>query len=322
MRRNVFITTILMVILGTLVAACAGAPTQAGAPGVTQAAATPTPAPTLANLLPPQQVQSLFTNFLASIPADKGYGYISAADLKADLAFTDKPFLLDVRNAPELQQSGYILGAVNISISELLNNLDKLPSQNANIVIYSNSGYRSGMAVASLSLLGYTDVHDLAGGYSSWVHASQYPVVTGIMPAAPHVLTPNPIISDQATYNMMNSFLTSLPSNYYQVDAITLSQELISNNPPTLIDMNTSSDHQQYGYIGGAKFISFSDFFNNMNELPSKDSQIVIYAVGGGHSSILVMGLREMGYTNVYSLQKGILGWKAANLPVQSGGNG
>jgi rhodanese-related sulfurtransferase len=329
MRKRARITIIFGIIFSLFISACASAAPQAGngtqagqatATAAAPAGAVTAPAATPGNLLPAQDVLAMFNGLLESIPKTQGYGYIQADALQADLGYTDKPFLLDVRNPSEVQANGYILSAVNIPLNSLLNNLDKLPAKNANIVIYSNSGYRSGMALAALMLLGYSDVHDLAGGFSSWVNASQYPIVTGLVPAAPQVLTPQPVITDQATYNMLDSFLSTLPDNYYEVTAITLSQELISANPPTLIDMNTTSDHQAYGYIPGAKLIGFTTFFSNLNQLPPKDAPIVIYAVGGGHSSILVMGLREMGYTNVYSLQGGILAWKATNLPVQMGG--
>ncbi len=328
MRKNFRLVNVLVLLFCVLLSACSGIPSLANAQQPSQTAsplaiATSTsiaPASTPGAPLSPQTVQSLFAGVLAGVPEAKGYGYIQAEALKASLAFNDKPFLLDVREPSEIQTSGYILGAVNIPLRDLLNNLDKLPGQSASIVIYSNTGNRSGMAMAALMLLGYTNVRDLAGGFSSWVHTSKYPVVTGLKPADPPVRTPNPVISDQATYNMLNAFLSSLPDNFYEVDTLTLSQELAGTQPPTVIDMNTAADHQKYGHIPGAVFIGFSDFFNHLDKLPSENTPIVIYAVGGGHSSILVMGLREMGYTNVLSLKGGIIAWKNAGLPLQAGG--
>ena len=169
-------------------------------------------------------------------------------------------------------------------------------------------------------ILGYTNVHDIAGGFSSWVHVSNYPVVTGTAPVSSIVLSQKPVITNQPIFTALNSFLSNLPDNYYSVDDITLSNELTGANAPIVVDTNTASDLQQYGHIEGAIFIPFSDFFNNIDKLPSKDQPIVIYAVGGGHSSILLMGLCMMGYTNVLNLKNGIYGWKNDNLPVQPGG--
>ncbi len=329
MRRNIRVLSILLVVVVMLLAACSGASTPAAnskfsgqaAPAVAQTANGTSVASSTQIPGTPPDIQSLFNQLMGKLQPGNGYGYIQAIDLKAGLAFPQKPFLLDVRDPSEISKSGYIQGAVNIPLRSLLNNLDKLPAQNANIVIYSNSGNRSGMALAALMLLGYSDVHDLAGGFSSWVHASKYPIVSGGTPSAAQVLSLKPMIVDQALFSMLNNFLSNLPVNYYQVDSITLSQEITRGTPPTLIDMNSASDHQQYGHIPGAKFILFNNFFTSLDQLPAKSSPIVIYAIGGGHSSILVMGLHLLGYTNVNSLQGGMLAWKAANLPTQPGGS-
>ena len=51
---------------------------------------------------------------------------VSAAKLNEELA--DKaPFLLDVRDAAEIEKDGFIAGAVHVTIKDLLKNLDKLP---------------------------------------------------------------------------------------------------------------------------------------------------------------------------------------------------
>ncbi len=316
---------IISVILTVLLVACLAIPdlspyddSPSLAIPTSVAHPTPTPFPPTPQI-PPPTVQNMFLQLIAKIPAENGYGYVAADEFKREIGSTDKPFIIDVRDPDELMDTGYIEGAVNIPIRILLRELDKLPGQQAKILLYSNHGNRSGLGIAALLLLGYTDVHDLAGGLSSWVHISNYPVVTGALPAPAQVLTPQPVISDQATYDMLDSFLTHLPSDYYQVEPNTVSQELDGPNPPTLVDMNLPSDDQEFGYIKGSLKILFLDFFNHVDMLPSKDSPIVIYAVGGGHSSILVMGLREMGYTQVFSLKGGIIGWHNAGLPVLIG---
>ncbi len=349
MRKNFHILSLGVIILSMLLAACSSGASplgsnkpagQAAPPAVTTAPTngTPTTPPagtavttstanstssgTQADLLPADQAQSLFSQLINSLPASADYGYIHADVLNADLSYANKPYLLDVRDPSDISANGYIQGAVNIPLRNLLTSLNKLPTPNTNIIIYSNSGYRSGMALAALMLIGYTNVHDLDGGLYSWIHGYQFPVVTGQMPPAPQILNPSPAVADQATYDMLNAFLNNLPPDYYQVDAITLTIELHSATPPTLIDMNTAADHQQYGQIPGALSIPYAIFFNNTGNLPAKGTPIVIYSVGGAHSSILLMGLYEMGYSNVYSLEGGVLQWKADNLPIQAGGGG
>ncbi len=324
MRRKFHLIPVLVVVLSLALGACSGVVGAAGGNPAQTATPASTPSSTSnmpsADLLPSDQVLGLFQGVMNKIPAGNGYGYVQPEILKYDLSATQVPFVIDVRDPSELESSGYIQGAVNIPLRSLLNNLDKLPSPDKQIFIYSNSGYRSGMALAALILLGYTNVHDLAGGLSAWVNVSKFPIVKGSTPSAPQVLTPSPAISDQGVYNMLSSFFNNMPDDYFQVTPDSVVKQLTGATPPTMIDINTDSDHQQYGMIKDAVQIPFNEFFQDTGKLPAQDTPMVIYAVGGGHSSILVMGLRLMGYTNVFNLKGGIIAWKNANLPVEGGG--
>ena len=91
---------------------------------------------------------------------------------------------------------------------EVLANLDKLPGVDEPIVVTCASGHRGGMVMAALRLLGYTNVRNLNGGVNGWKKL-ELPVVTGV-PAAPAAIN-TPIIADQALYDMLNGFLSSLP---------------------------------------------------------------------------------------------------------------
>lgn len=76
--------------------------------------------------------------------------------------------LLDVRTQSEYA-SGHIGNAVNIdfydpSFRDKLNTLNK----NSEYYVYCRSGHRSGGALTIMKELGFTNVHDLAGGLESW----------------------------------------------------------------------------------------------------------------------------------------------------------
>ena len=43
---------------------------------------------------------------------------------------------------------------------------------------------------------------------------------------------------------------------------------------------------------------------------------VVLYCAGGVRSVLAAHSLKEMGYTNVYSLKGGMQAWKQAGLPV------
>lgn len=51
--------------------------------------------------------------------------------------------------------------------------------------------------------------------------------------------------------------------------------------------------------------------------LPSKDTPICVYCMGGGRAALAAQTLKQLGYTNVVSIQGGFEGWKKAELPMQ-----
>ncbi|MEJ2290276.1 MAG: rhodanese-like domain-containing protein, partial [Deinococcales bacterium] len=83
-----------------------------------------------------------------------------------------QPFLLDVRNQSEWDQNGHIDGAVLVPVTELANNLDKLPSDmNQPILVYCAAGTRGFYGMLYLKMLGYANVKNIAGGFGAWTAA-------------------------------------------------------------------------------------------------------------------------------------------------------
>jgi rhodanese-related sulfurtransferase len=299
----------LLAVFSMILSACAPAATEA--PAETQAPIV-TEAPVVE--APAVDAQALFANLVIELPADKGYGTVKPATLNEELV--DKPpFLLDVREAAEVEADGYIEGAVNIPVRELLANLDKLPAKDQPIVIYCASGHRGGMTLATLKLLGYTNVRNLAGGLNGWKKAG-LPVVTGSVPAAPVVLG-TPEITDQPLLEMLNGFFVAMPADFYAIKSDKLAEALTGATPPTIIDIRTAEEFAKDGYIGGAMNMPMQEIFGNLDKLPAKDAPIVINCVSGHRGSIVVMGLRLLGYENVMNLAGGLNAWKAAQLPVE-----
>jgi rhodanese-related sulfurtransferase len=258
--------------------------------------------------------QALFTNLVASLPADKGFGSVKVTSLSEELV-EKAPFIIDVREAAEVEKDGYIEGSINIPVREVLANLDKLPGLDEPIVVTCASGHRGGMVMAALKLLGYTNVRNLNGGVNAWKKAN-LPVVTGTMPAAPEAIS-TPIIADQPLYDMLNGFLSVLPEGFYSVKVDKFAEEL-TGTLPTIIDVRTTAEWDKDGHIEGAVNIPFSDFFTNLDQIPAdKDARIVVLCASGHRGSIVMMALRLMGYTDVINLNGGLNAWKAAKLPVE-----
>ncbi|HUL57679.1 MAG TPA: rhodanese-like domain-containing protein [Anaeromyxobacteraceae bacterium] len=81
-----------------------------------------------------------------------------------------KPLVLDMREPNEIATR--IAGSVNIPIRQLPKQLAQLPENRAApILTYCKVGYRGGMAVTILRMLGYTNVRTIKFGLDAWEKA-------------------------------------------------------------------------------------------------------------------------------------------------------
>ncbi len=303
----------LLLVFGMILSACG---TPAAEP-VVEATEAPvvvvTEAPVVVEETAPD-AQALFTALYAELPADKGYGSVKVTALNEELV-ENAPFILDVREAAEVEKDGYIEGSVNIPVREVLANLDKLPGLDEAIVVTCASGHRGGMTMAALKLLGYTNVRNLNGGLNAWKKA-ELPVVTGSVPAAPAAIS-TAIIEDQALFDMLNGFLANLPEGFYAVKSDKLAEELAGADLPVIIDVRSKGEWDKDGNIEGSINVPFSDLFTSLDQIPAdKDARIIVLCASGHRGGITMMALRLMGYTDVINLNGGLNAWKAAGMPV------
>jgi len=83
--------------------------------------------------------------------------------------------ILDVRSRNEWN-SGHIQGSINISITSLVFNKNKIP-QDKPVAVICQSGSRSSLASRILENMGRHSVYDVPSGMSWWKR-SHYPMVT------------------------------------------------------------------------------------------------------------------------------------------------
>lgn len=130
----------------------------------TASRAAPMPVPTT-DMTPTAQV--LLQQELQQIPANF-YAVSAVEDLRRKID-QEEVLLVDVRQ-PREYLFGHIDGAVNIPLRELANRTDEIP-QDRPVVIYCSTGYRSGMGVLTLHLLGYGNVEGFPPSYVGWKQA-------------------------------------------------------------------------------------------------------------------------------------------------------
>lgn len=313
--KKLHLSLILLVLFSMILSACgSAAPTevvieQPTEVVVTEAPVTEAPAPVVVT----PDFAVLYAQMIGSLP--QGYAGIKPADVNAALAEATPPFLLDVREAKELETDGYIKGAVNIPVRDVLKNLDKLPGLDEKIVVYCGSGQRGGILMGVLRVLGYTNVYNMGGGLAAWKKA-ELPVETGSMPEAPKAISTS-IVADQALFEILDESMSTLPDGFLGVKADKLNEILTGATPPILIDLRTTAEREQNGYIKDSINVPVEELFTSLDKLPAKDAAIVLFCGSGLRGSIAIEGLRLLGYTNVLNLGGGYGGWKSAGFAVE-----
>ncbi len=236
---------------------------------------------------------------------DKGdhYGIITAEGLNTALAENPDLVVLDVRTQAEVDENG-VLDApnlVNIPLQEFIARQSEWPAKNADVAVYCGSGHRSTMAMSMLYTYGYENVTSLKGGFAAWKDAG-YATVGGI-----------PTLADN--YNTMLAEMVS----YNTIKADGLLVELAEDKPPFLLDVRSTAELEENGYIEGATNIPLNELAQHLDLLPSFDTPIVTYCGSGWRATIAMTALHAMGWTNVRALKTAFADWVAAGNPVVQG---
>ena len=89
------------------------------------------------------------------------------------------------------------------------------------------------------------------------------------------------------------------------------------NNPQfRIVDVRTPAEFNA-GHLENADLVDFfsSSFAEEMKQL-DKDRTYLIYCRSGGRSSSTLALMEELGFSKVYNMSGGILGWNAQGLPT------
>ena len=118
--------------------------------------------------------------------------------------------------------------------------------------------------------------------------------------------------------NIILIFITSLlfvtcngqtPNNLQLLSSSQYEQAIAKNNV-TIIDVRTPSEYQE-GHIENAQNINVqsADFKSKMENF-DKTKPVYIYCRSGARSANAARIMEEMGFTEIYDLNGGILSWK------------
>jgi len=93
--------------------------------------------------------------------------------------------------------------------------------------------------------------------------------------------------------------------------------ELLSSaQPPMIIDVRAAREREQK-YIAGSFAVPLNHLVENFKTLP-KERSLLVYCAGGYRSSIAASLLQRGGFDSVGEIAGGIVGWEAAELPLET----
>ena len=326
--KNVYFVLTLIILASMVLSACGGqADSVVEEPAmeeVMEEEVAEEPEPTEAPAAPlaagPEDLDGVFGSMIASM---SGYNTLKTADgLLAEMAEDVPPFILDVRTLDEVTETGHIEGAAFITLTELAQHVDLLPSLDTPIVTYCAGGWRATIAMTALYGMGFENVRAFKVGYADWKDAGN-PVVDGV----PEAVALNAAEVDETLRLAADAYLIGVKDHGVKW-GITTADDLnlaIGDNPDlVVIDVRKQSEVDEKGFIDAPNWIHIplESFIDGRSEWPGDMTAPIAIYCGSGHRSTMAMTIMfSYGYMDVTSLSGGFGGWADAGFAV-AGGSG
>ena len=101
-----------------------------------------------------------------------------------------------------------------------------------------------------------------------------------------------------------------------QTDMDGYKKMLETDEKPLLIDIREDSEWAA-GHAAGAIHLGKGIIERDIEtRVPDKSAKMVLYCGGGFRSAMAADNLQKMGYTNVFSMDGGVRGWREKNFPL------
>ena len=95
--------------------------------------------------------------------------------------------------------------------------------------------------------------------------------------------------------------------------------ELLAAPPSGLVVLDVRTPEEvAAGHLPGQRNIDFydADFVSQLDEL-DKDVPYLVYCRSGNRSEVAVQQMRDLGFTTIYELEGGVLGWQQAGFELE-----
>ena len=110
------------------------------------------------------------------------------------------------------------------------------------------------------------------------------------------------------------------PEIELEIDTEGLKAWIAAEEVFTLVDIREAHE-LRLGYAETALLLRMNDIPNRLDELPTKDTRLVIYCAAGSRSFSVAHWLREQGWEDSWSLESGFYGVTEAGFKVARPGD-
>lgn len=238
-------------------------------------------------------------------------GWMAVGDTEAfkDAVAASGALVIDVRQ-PEEYAEGHIPGAVSIPLRELAANVDKIPTD-TQVFVYCASGYRAGLAISSLRMMGYDNALAYSGSYKAWTEAGEE-ISTE---AAEASVVGDPGFAPELVA-AVNDYLANIPDGWGtagDVEAVKAAIEVGA----FVLDVRTPDEYAE-GHIDGAVNIPLRTITANMDQIPT-DVTIIVHCKSGLRAALAMPVLGALGFDNAKAFTGSYAAWVEAGEPVVTG---
>jgi rhodanese-related sulfurtransferase len=301
---------------GLIAAACGGDDTTEAAEGTVPPLAT-TEAPAATTTTAPAVTETTAAAVFDLVAAVGEYestipeGWMAISDVTAfkDAVEVSSALVIDVREPSEYAE-GHIPGAVNIPLRTLAANADKIPTDRQ-VFVYCKSGYRAGVAVSALRMLGYDNVLAYSASWLGWTDAGE----EISMEVAEAEVVGDPGFAPELVA-AVDGFLSTIPEGWLTAGDVEAVKTGIEAGA-FILDIRTEAEYAE-GHIEGATNIPLRTLVANMDQIPT-DTQVIVHCKSGFRAALAVPVLHVLGFDDAKAFTGSYLAWVDAGEPVVTG---
>ena len=226
-----------------------------------------------------------------------------------------KYLVIDLRTAEDYGK-GHIKGAVNIPLTQLPQNLDKLPMDKT-LMLYCYTGQTTSLAMVPLKQYGYKVV-SISRGFPT-VEKAGFAIDTTAFAFTPVAAKATADAKVAAAQEGLKETLDALIKQFAAKTLIVPGKDVkalvdAGADKYYIVDLRAADDYAK-GYVKGAVSVPLANLATAMKSFP-KDKTIVLYCYSGQTAAMATVPLKAEGF-KLISISTGFPGAQAGGFAVE-----